>query len=169
MRRALRQVESSTCAPSAFLSRSQSCQSPRLAGVEPCVLAGPPRPSVSQYRGCPSAGRTRPPRAAPQVPDPLVGRRRAMHRLGRWLVLLSVITLVTLPMLETRAAADLDDIKKAGKIKVGNGIMGLKPYVWQNPDGSYTGLENEMLQYIIKKIGVPGYEYVVTEWQTLIP
>jgi ABC-type amino acid transport substrate-binding protein len=92
-----------------------------------------------------------------------------MHRLGRWLVLLSVTALVALPVLETRAAADLDDIRKAGKIKVGNGIMGLKPYVWQNPDGSHSGLENEMLQYIIKKIGVPGYEYVVTEWQTLIP
>jgi ABC-type amino acid transport substrate-binding protein len=93
-----------------------------------------------------------------------------MHRLGRVLVLLSVIALVSAPVLETRATADtLDDIRKAGKLKVGNGLMGLKPYCWQNADGSYSGLEYEMLQYVLKKIGVPQFEYVVTEWSTLIP
>lgn len=93
-----------------------------------------------------------------------------MHRLGRVLVLLSVIAFVSAPVLETRATADtLDDIRKAGKIKVGNGLMGLKPYCWQNADGSYSGLELEMLQYVLKKIGVPQFEYVVTEWSTLIP
>jgi ABC-type amino acid transport substrate-binding protein len=93
-----------------------------------------------------------------------------MHRLGRVLVLLSVIALVSAPVLETRATADtLDDIRKAGKIKVGNGLMGLKPYCWQNADGSYSGLEHEMLQYVLKKIGAPQFEYVVTEWSTLIP
>jgi ABC-type amino acid transport substrate-binding protein len=93
-----------------------------------------------------------------------------MHRLGRVLVLLSVIALVSAPVLESRATADtLDDIRKAGKLKVGNGLMGLKPYCWQNADGSHSGLEYEMLQYVLKKIGVPQFEYVVTEWSTLIP
>lgn len=62
----------------------------------------------------------------------------------------------------------LDKIKAAGVIKVGVGLMGLKPYVWQEADGSYTGFEKEMLDYVTNKLGV-SYEYVVTEWTTLIP
>lgn len=62
----------------------------------------------------------------------------------------------------------LDKIKAAGVLKVGVGLMGLKPYVWQEADGSYTGFEKEMLDYVSNKLGVP-YEYVVTEWTTLIP
>lgn len=66
------------------------------------------------------------------------------------------------------AASCLDQIKSAGVLKVGIGLMGLKPYVWQEADGSYTGFEKEMLDYVADKLGV-RYEYVVTEWQTLIP
>jgi ABC-type amino acid transport substrate-binding protein len=66
------------------------------------------------------------------------------------------------------AASCLDQIKSTGVLKVGIGLMGLKPYVWQEADGSYTGFEKEMLDYVADKLGV-RYEYVVTEWQTLIP
>ena len=68
------------------------------------------------------------------------------------------------------ARADcLDDIRKAGVIKSGNGIMGDKPSVWQNQDGSYSGVEWEIFQEIGKRIGVPKQEYIVTEWTSLIP
>lgn len=66
------------------------------------------------------------------------------------------------------AAQCLGDIKEAGVIRVGNGLMGLKPYVWQEPDGSYQGFEKEILDYVAGKLGVDS-EYVVTEWTTLIP
>ncbi len=70
----------------------------------------------------------------------------------------------------TSARADcLDDIRKAGVIKSGNGIMGDKPSVWQNQDGSYSGFEWDLFQEIGKRIGVPKQEYVVTEWTSLIP
>ena len=62
----------------------------------------------------------------------------------------------------------LEAIKWDGVMKVGVGLMGLKPYVWQQPDGTYTGFEKEMTDYIADKLGV-SYEYVVTEWTTLIP
>jgi ABC-type amino acid transport substrate-binding protein len=65
-------------------------------------------------------------------------------------------------------AGCLDDIKAAGVIKVGNGLMGLKPYAWQLGDGSHTGFEKEMLDYVANKLGVKP-EYVVTEWTSLIP
>jgi ABC-type amino acid transport substrate-binding protein len=66
------------------------------------------------------------------------------------------------------AAGCLDDIRAAGVLKVGNGLMGLKPYAWQEGDGSHKGFEKEMLDYVSKKLGVK-YEYVVTEWTSLIP
>ncbi len=68
------------------------------------------------------------------------------------------------------ALADtLDDIKKAGTIKVGVGVMGTKPWVYQNEDGTYAGMEYEMLQYILPKLGVSKFEYVPVEWDSLIP
>jgi ABC-type amino acid transport substrate-binding protein len=68
------------------------------------------------------------------------------------------------------ALADtLDDIKKAGTIKIGVGVMGTKPWVYQNADGSYAGMEYEMLQYILPKLGISKFEYVTTEWDSLIP
>lgn len=70
----------------------------------------------------------------------------------------------------TSARADcLDDIRKAGVIKSGNGIMGTKPSVWQNQDGTYSGFEWELFQQIGKRIGVPKQEYVTSEWTSLIP
>jgi ABC-type amino acid transport substrate-binding protein len=67
------------------------------------------------------------------------------------------------------ALADtLDDIKAAGTIKVGVGVMGTKPWVYQEGDG-YAGMEYEMLQYILPKLGISKFEYVSTEWDSLIP
>jgi len=69
----------------------------------------------------------------------------------------------------TARAGCLDDIRKTGVIKSGNGIMGTKPSVWQNQDGSYTGFEWEIFQELAKRIGVAKPEYVITEWTSLIP
>jgi len=83
---------------------------------------------------------------------------------------LGVVALASLAMVPNPAGADtLDDIRKTGTLRVGMGAMGEKPYIWQNADGTYGGFENEMLVYIIKKIGVPKYEYVNSEWTTMIP
>lgn len=62
----------------------------------------------------------------------------------------------------------VEEIQEAGTLRIGVGLMGLKPFVWQEPDGSYAGFEKEIADYIAAKLGVP-YEYVVTEWTTLIP
>ena len=67
------------------------------------------------------------------------------------------------------AASCLENIRQSGTLRVGNGIMGLKPFVWQKDDGTYTGFENEILERLVDKLGVDNYEYVVTEWTTLIP
>jgi ABC-type amino acid transport substrate-binding protein len=66
-------------------------------------------------------------------------------------------------------ADTLDTIKKEGIIKVGVGVMGTKPWVYQNEDGSYAGMEYEMLQYIMPKLGASKFEYVPVDWDALIP
>lgn len=80
----------------------------------------------------------------------------------------AVVAFATAPSRD--AAADtLDDIKQAGAIKVGVGVMGTKPWVYQNEDGTYAGMEYEMLQYILPKLGIEKFEYVPVEWDSLIP
>lgn len=63
----------------------------------------------------------------------------------------------------------LEDVKAAGVLRSGNGLMGTKPFIWQNEDGTYGGFEAELFKEIGKRIGVPKTEYVITEWTTLIP
>jgi ABC-type amino acid transport substrate-binding protein len=69
----------------------------------------------------------------------------------------------------TAFADTLDDIKAKGVLVVGSGVVGSKPWMYKNEDGSYGGMEYEMLQYIIKKLGVPKVEIVDAAWETLIP
>ncbi|HEY2891882.1 MAG TPA: transporter substrate-binding domain-containing protein, partial [Dongiaceae bacterium] len=66
-------------------------------------------------------------------------------------------------------ADTLDDIRAKGVLVVGSGVVGSKPWMYKNEDGSYGGMEYEMLQYIIKKLGVAKIEIVDTAWETLIP
>jgi L-cystine transport system substrate-binding protein len=89
----------------------------------------------------------------------------------RRLITCCFLLLTSFPFFLQQAAeaGELDDLRQGKPLRVGVGIMGLKPYIWQNADGSYTGLEYDVLQYILKDIGAPKYELVPTEWQTLIP
>jgi len=66
-------------------------------------------------------------------------------------------------------AGTLDDIRSRGVLLVGTGVMGSKPWIWKNEDGTLSGMDYDMIQYIIKKLGVPKAEFVVVEWETLIP
>lgn len=69
------------------------------------------------------------------------------------------------------ATADqcLDSIKEKGVLLAGNGLMGTKPFVWKNEDGTYGGFEWDLFQEMGKRMGVPKVDYEITEWSTLIP
>ncbi len=67
------------------------------------------------------------------------------------------------------ADACLDNIKQKGVLLAGNGLMGTKPFVWKNEDGTYGGFEWEIFQELGKRIGVAKVDYEITEWSTLIP
>jgi ABC-type amino acid transport substrate-binding protein len=74
-----------------------------------------------------------------------------------------------LSTLNIARADTLSDIQKEGVLRIGMGVMGTKPYIWQNADGSYAGFEYDMMQYAIKKLGIKNFEYVISEWTTMIP
>lgn len=70
----------------------------------------------------------------------------------------------------TAARADtLDSIKSKGVLTVGAGVLGVKPWLYQNDDGSLTGMEFDMATAVTAKLGIPRLEYVHTEWDSLIP
>ena len=92
-----------------------------------------------------------------------------MQSLSRRLVLVALAGAATFGLGKAAYADTLDDIKKAGVLTIGTGVMGSKPWIWKNDDGSYAGVEHEMLQYIAKKLGVAKVDYVPVEWETLIP
>jgi ABC-type amino acid transport substrate-binding protein len=68
------------------------------------------------------------------------------------------------------SAQCLDAIKKKGVIVSANGLMGTKPIVWKDEaSGKYLGFEAELFDALAKKLGVPKWDYAVTEWTTMIP
>ena len=70
----------------------------------------------------------------------------------------------------TVSAQCLPAIKAKGVITSAVGLMGTKPYVWKDDKtGKYEGYEAEMLTEITKRLGIPKWEYAVTEWTTMIP
>lgn len=84
------------------------------------------------------------------------------------------ITMLAFLALATSASAVmadecLDSIKQKGVLLAGNGLMGTKPFVWKNEDGTYGGFEWDLFQEMGKRMGIPKVDYEITEWSTLIP
>jgi len=89
--------------------------------------------------------------------------------IGRRTFLVASVAALTAAFVPAAFADTLDDIRAKGVLVVGSGVVGSKPWMYKNEDGSYGGMEYEMLQYIIKKLGVAKVEIVDTAWETLIP
>lgn len=68
----------------------------------------------------------------------------------------------------TASADTLEKARADGTIRVGVGLMGTKPFVWQDGD-KYLGIEADLIKELIARLGIKNFEYVVTEWSTLIP
>jgi len=89
-----------------------------------------------------------------------------LRTLGQGLAVLLAMgaALATLP-----ASADtLEKARAEGTIRVGVGLMGTKPFVWQDGD-AYVGIEADLTRELVRRLGIEDFEYVVTEWSTLIP
>lgn len=90
-------------------------------------------------------------------------------KLNRRVFLATACVASATSMIVPAFADTLDDIRAKGSITIGVGVMGTKPWVYKNDDGTYGGMEYEMMQYVIAKMGIPKFEYVPTEWDSLIP
>ena len=66
-------------------------------------------------------------------------------------------------------AGCLDDIRKAGVMRVGNGLLGAHPSLWQDHDGVYHGIDADLLAELTRRMGLPRSEFVITEWSTIVP
>lgn len=82
---------------------------------------------------------------------------------------LVVMLFLSITLGSAQASECLAQVRAAGVLRAGNGLMGTKPFVWQLPDGSFQGLEADLLEEIGKRLGVPKAEFIVSEWSTLIP
>ena len=68
------------------------------------------------------------------------------------------------------SAQCLPAIKEKGVLVSAVGLMGTKPYVWKDEaTGKFEGYEPELFAQIVKRLGIAKYDYVVTEWTTMIP
>lgn len=63
-------------------------------------------------------------------------------------------------------SSQLDDLKKAGTIKIG--IAGEQPYGYTDASGNVTGEAPEVARAIFKKLGVPNVQAKQTDFDTLI-
>lgn len=63
----------------------------------------------------------------------------------------------------------LDDIRKAGVLTAGNALLGAHPSLWQEKDGTYHGIDADLLQELAKRLGIPHWQFIITEWTSLIP
>ena len=76
----------------------------------------------------------------------------------------------TLAGVGTASAQCLPAIKQKGVLVSAVGLMGTKPYVWKDDKtGKYDGFEPDILDQLVKRLGIAKWEYAVTEWTTMIP
>lgn len=66
-------------------------------------------------------------------------------------------------------AGCLDDIRAAGVMRVGNGLLGAHPSLWQDRDGVYHGIDADLLHELTRRMGLPRSEFMITEWSTMVP
>ncbi len=66
-------------------------------------------------------------------------------------------------------ASCLEDIRGRGVVTAGTGLMGVKPSLWQDEDGTYHGFDWDILRQIASRIGIPNIRFIPTEWTSLIP
>jgi ABC-type amino acid transport substrate-binding protein len=83
---------------------------------------------------------------------------------------IAAVAAMSLGGIEEASAQCLPAIMKKGVLLSAVGLMGTKPIVWKDEKtGKYEGFEAELLSEVSKRIGVPKWDYVVTEWTTMIP
>ncbi|MBB2174923.1 amino acid ABC transporter substrate-binding protein [Gluconacetobacter johannae] len=82
----------------------------------------------------------------------------------------AVVFLIGLLLPGPRARAGcLDDVRRAGVLTSGTGLLGDRIALWQDRDGAYHGVTADLFLEIARRMGIPQDRFIPTEWPTLIP
>jgi polar amino acid transport system substrate-binding protein len=68
---------------------------------------------------------------------------------------------------QSNPGSTLDQIKKQGYARIA--IANEPPYTKINPDGTVTGVEPDVVSAVLKMMGVPSVQGVVTPYESMIP
>ncbi|MBS1067802.1 substrate-binding periplasmic protein [Gluconobacter cerinus] len=66
-------------------------------------------------------------------------------------------------------AGCLDEIQSRGVLRVGNGLLGAHPSLWQDRDSLYHGIDADILEELTRRMHLPRSEFIITEWSTMVP
>nr|WP_289847323.1 transporter substrate-binding domain-containing protein [Asaia lannensis] len=66
-------------------------------------------------------------------------------------------------------AGCLDTIRASGVLRVGNGLLGAHPSLWQSHDRVYHGIDADLLDVLTQRLGVARSKFIITEWPTMVP
>ncbi|MBS1093971.1 substrate-binding periplasmic protein [Gluconobacter wancherniae] len=88
-----------------------------------------------------------------------------MKRITRISSILTLMSILGSPAYATC----LDDIRKAGIMLVGNGLLGAHPSLWQDSEGTYHGIDADILSELTRRMKLPKSEFMITEWSTMVP
>lgn len=91
--------------------------------------------------------------------------RRSARRAA--LVVLGALVLAAVGAGAAVAQSTLEKAREAGFIRVG--FANEAPYSYATPAGELTGESPTVFKYVMKKLGVPEVDGVLTEWGSLIP
>ncbi|RUT26434.1 amino acid ABC transporter substrate-binding protein [Asaia sp. W19] len=66
-------------------------------------------------------------------------------------------------------AGCLERVRTAGVLRVGNGLLGAHPSLWQDAEGRYHGIDADLLAELTRRLDIPKSEFIITEWSTIVP
>ncbi len=98
--------------------------------------------------------------------------RRAVHRQPGWRLATAVLAVATVFVVAQCGVAAAQDTLT--KIKTSKYALlasyNEPPHDWFDPaDGKWKGIDNDIVEYILRKLGAEKWDFIVADWSALIP
>jgi len=98
--------------------------------------------------------------------------RRASRRQPGWPVVMGVLAVATVLVIgQCAVAAAQDTLTKLKTAKYALlASYNEPPHDWFDPgDGKWKGIDNDIVEHILRKLGVEKWDFIVADWSALIP
>ena len=98
--------------------------------------------------------------------------RRASRRQPGWPVVMAVLAVATVLVIgQCAVAAAQDTLTKLKTAKYALlASYNEPPHDWFDPgDGKWKGIDNDIVEHILRKLGVEKWDFIVADWSALIP